>query len=218
MMTILKLDQLTFEAQGKQILDNITYSINEGEFISITGPSGSGKSTLLKIISSLISKTSGDIYYNGKPIEEYNPTDYRKEVSYCFQSPVLFDKTVKDNLAFPYEIRGKEFNKKEAIIFLEEVGLSEEYLDKHINTLSGGEKQRVAVIRNVIYQPKILLLDEITSALDTKNREIIWNWLVELKKKTTMTVLMVSHSEEEIELADKVMKIIEGKLELSLSL
>lgn len=211
-MPILQLNQLTFEAQGKKILDSINYSVNEGEFISIMGPSGSGKSTLLKIISSIITKTSGEIYYNAKSLEEYDQSDYRKEVSYCFQSPVLFGKTVKDNLSFPYEIRDKEFDTEKAIRFLEEVGLPEDYLNKTINTLSGGEKQRIAIIRNVMFQPKILLLDEITSALDTANRDIIWNWLSNMKKKTTMTVLMVSHDEKEMVLADKIIKIIDGKL------
>lgn len=204
--------QLTFEAQGKKILDSINYTVNEGEFISIMGPSGSGKSTLLKIISSIITKTSGEIYYNDKPLEEYDQSDYRKEVSYCFQSPVLFGKTVKDNLSFPYEIRDEEFDNEKAIQFLEEVGLPEDYLNKTINTLSGGEKQRVAIIRNVMYQPKILLLDEITSALDTANRDIIWSWLSKMKKRTSMTVLMVSHDEKEMVLADKSIKIIDGKL------
>ena len=211
-MPILQFKQLTFEAQGKKILDSINYSVNEGEFISIMGPSGSGKSTLLKIISSIITKTSGEIYYNDTPLESYDQSDYRKEVSYCFQSPVLFGKTVKDNLSFPYEIRDEEFDYEKAIQFLEEVGLPEDYLDKTINTLSGGEKQRVAIIRNVMYQPKILLLDEITSALDTANRDIIWRWLSKMKKKTTMTVLMVSHDEKEMGLADKSIKIIDGKL------
>ena len=211
-MPILQLNQLTFEAQGKKILDSINYSVNEGEFISIMGPSGSGKSTLLKIISSIITKTGGEIYYNDKSLEEYDQSEYRKEVSYCFQSPVLFGKSVKDNLSFPYEIRNEEFDKEKAIQFLEEVGLPENYLEKSINTLSGGEKQRVAIIRNVMYQPKILLLDEITSALDTANRDIIWSWLSKMKKRTTMTVLMVSHDEKEMVLADKNIKIIDGKL------
>ena len=211
-MPILQLNQLTFEAQGKKILNSINYSINEGEFISIMGPSGSGKSTLLKIISSIITKTSGEIYYNDKPLESYDQAEYRKEVSYCFQSPVLFGKTVKDNLSFPYEIRDEEFDNEKAIQFLEEVGLPKDYLDKTINTLSGGEKQRVAIIRNVMYQPKILLLDEITSALDTANRDIIWSWLSKMKKNSSMTVLMVSHDEKEMFLADKSIKIINGKL------
>lgn len=211
-MAILELKNLYFESQGKSILDNVNCKVNEGEFLSITGPSGSGKSTLLKIISSVISKTSGDIIYNNKSIEEYDPSDYRKEVSYCFQSPVLFGKTVEDNLSFPYDIRNLKFDTEKAIQFLKEVGLPEEYLSKPVNTLSGGEKQRVALIRNVLFQPKILLLDEITSALDQTNREIIWSWLKELRKKSSMTVLMVSHNEEESELAEKNIKIVDGKI------
>lgn len=213
-MSILQLKQLSYEPQSKKILSNITFNVNEGEFLSIKGSSGSGKSTLLKIISSVISKTSGEIYYKDKAIEEYNPTDYRKEISYCFQSPVLFGKTVKDNLYFPYEIRNEEFDRNKAVRFLEDVGLPEDYLNKEINTLSGGEKQRVAVIRNVLYEPKILLLDEITSALDSTNREVIWNWLRDLKKRSNMTIVMVSHNEEDLELADKRIKLVDGKLEL----
>lgn len=213
-MEILQIKQLSYESQFKKILSNITFNVNEGEFLSIMGSSGSGKSTLLKIISSIISKTSGEIYYKDIRIEEYNPTDYRKEVSYCFQSPVLFGKTVKDNLSFPYQIRNEEFDKNKTIRFLENVGLPEDYLYKEINTLSGGEKQRVAVIRNVLYEPKILLLDEITSALDSTNREIIWNWIRELKNKSNMTIIMVSHNEEDLELADKSIKLVDGKLEL----
>lgn len=211
-MAILNIEDLCFEAQGNKILDDVSFQVNESEFVAITGPSGSGKSTLLKIISGLISKTSGNVFYNGKEISEYEPTEYRKEVSYCFQSPVLFGTTVKDNLSFPYEIREEEFDKQKAVQFLDDVGLTEDYLDKHINTLSGGEKQRVALIRNVLYQPHILLLDEITSALDAVNREIIWNWLYNLKQKATMTILMVSHSAEDVKLADRVINIVEGRM------
>ncbi|MDD4726794.1 MAG: ATP-binding cassette domain-containing protein [Tissierellia bacterium] len=210
----MKIENLGFFAQNKQILDSINLKIQEGEFVSIVGPSGSGKSTLLKIIANIISKTSGNLYFNGKPIEEYNSSDYRKEVSYCFQAPVLFGKTVKDNLSFPYEIRNMEFHKEKSIKYLEEVNLPADYLDKKINTLSGGEKQRIAVIRNVLFQPKVLLLDEITSALDAENRDIIWNWLCNIKANSNMTILMVSHNEDDSKLGDKIISIQDGKLEL----
>ncbi|MFZ1254140.1 MAG: ATP-binding cassette domain-containing protein, partial [Trichococcus flocculiformis] len=173
-MALLEMEHLSFVSDGKVILDDISYSLEEGEFLSITGPSGSGKSTLLKIIATILSRTEGEIRYQGKSLDEYEPTEYRKEVSYTFQTPVLFGKTVRDNLAFPYEIRKKEFDEKKAVAYLESVGLPKEYLNKEINTLSGGEKQRVALIRNVLFQPKILLLDEVTSALDEANRQIIW--------------------------------------------
>ncbi|MFZ2270198.1 MAG: ATP-binding cassette domain-containing protein, partial [Trichococcus flocculiformis] len=202
-MALLEMEHLSFVSDGKVILDDISYSLEEGEFLSITGPSGSGKSTLLKIIATILSRTEGEIRYQGKSLDEYEPTEYRKEVSYTFQTPVLFGKTVRDNLAFPYEIRKKEFDEKKAVAYLESVGLPKEYLNKEINTLSGGEKQRVALIRNVLFQPKILLLDEVTSALDEANRQIIWKWLQEMRNHSDMTIIMVSHNEEESSLADK---------------
>ncbi|CZQ87145.1 ABC transporter ATP-binding protein [Trichococcus ilyis] len=211
-MALLEMKHLSFVSDGKVILDDISYSLEEGAFLSITGPSGSGKSTLLKIIATILSRTEGEIRYNGKSLDDYEPTDYRKEVSYTFQTPVLFGKTVRDNLAFPYEIRKKEFDEKKAISYLESVGLPKEYLDKEINTLSGGEKQRVALIRNVLFQPKILLLDEVTSALDEANRQIIWKWLHELRAHSEMTIIMVSHNEEESSLADNNIHIVAGKI------
>ena len=211
-MPILSINNLVYEAQCNRIIDNISFDVYEGEFLSIVGPSGSGKSTILKILSTLISNTSGNISYNKKALEEYNPSDLRKEISYCLQSPVLFGKTVMDNLSFPYEIRNEKFDTEKAVKFLENVGLSEDYLYKSINTLSGGEKQRVAVIRNILFQPKVLLLDEITSGLDTGNRDIIWNWLKEIKNNTNMTIIMISHNEKELELADRIIKIKDGKI------
>ncbi|MBM6615139.1 ATP-binding cassette domain-containing protein [Desemzia sp. RIT804] len=211
-MSLLEIKNLSFEAANKKILENIQLTVDEGDFLSITGPSGSGKSTLLKIIATISSKTSGEFFYNGKPIESYEPTEYRKEVSYCFQSPVLFGETVKDNLAFPYTIREMKFDETKAVEYLKTVGLPEEYLDKTINSLSGGEKQRIALIRNVLFQPKILLLDEVTSALDEENRQIIWKWLQDMRQKTKMTILMISHNEEEAALADKHIHIVTGKI------
>lgn len=211
-MALLEVEHLSFVSDGKVILDDISYSLEEGDFLSITGPSGSGKSTLLKIIATILSRTEGEIRYDGKSLDTYEPTDYSKEVSYTFQTPVLFGKTVRDNLAFPYEIRKKEFDEKKAVAYLESVGLPKEYLDKEINTLSGGEKQRVALIRNVLFQPKILLLDEVTSALDEANRRIIWKWLQEMRAHSDMTIIMVSHNEEESSLADKHIHIVAGKI------
>ena len=211
-MTLLSIRGLSYEVKGQKILEDISYDINEGDFISIGGPSGSGKSSLLKIIATIISKTDGEIIYKELPLEQYEPTGYRKEVSYCFQAPVLFGKTVKDNLSFPYEIRQMEFDKEKAVTLLTTLGLSESDLEKEVKFLSGGEKQRVALIRNMLFEPKVLLLDEVTSALDEANRTIIWNWLRTLKKNGTYTILMVTHNDEEASLADKNIQIVDGKV------
>lgn len=210
---IMTLENVSFKVKQQEILRNINFSVQAGDIITVTGPSGGGKSTLLKIMGHLLNPTSGVIRYNGKNINEYEPTEYRKEVSYFFQNAVLFDKTVRDNLAFPAEIRGDEFDEKRAIQGLETVQLSNTYLDKAINELSGGEKQRVALIRNLMYPPKVLLMDEVTSSLDADNREIVLSFVRQLNKEENVTILWITHNQEEIDASNKIIHIINGKME-----
>lgn len=212
MSTIIELDGLSYKASDKVILSDIDLNVSKGDFLSITGPSGSGKSTLLKIVASLLSKSSGSFYFEGKAIEEIDPVTYRKAVSYCFQSPVLFGETVSDNLSFPFKIRNVDFDKDRAEKMLASVGLEPIYLDKKITELSGGEKQRIALIRNIIFTPKVLLLDEVTSALDEDNRKIIWKWLHSIYDAGDLTILMVSHNQEEAQLAPHSIEIKNGKI------
>lgn len=207
---IIELNHLSFKVGDKLILSDATFSIGKGEFVTITGPSGSGKSTLLKIIASMLSQTSGTIKYKGKDVEEYDPIAYRKEVSYCFQTATLFGKKVKENLAFPYEIRQETFDEKKAIRYLDKVGLNETYLTKKINDLSGGEKQRIALIRNVLILPEVLLLDEVTSALDEENKKVIGRFVQEMNETKKVTVLWVTHNQSEVAESDRVIKIING--------
>ncbi|MDU1856180.1 MAG: ATP-binding cassette domain-containing protein, partial [Clostridium baratii] len=115
------------------------------------------------------------------------------EISYCVQMPILFGNTVLDNLKFPFEIRKKDFDKNRVISLLDEFNLSKDYLYKEVANLSGGEKQRISLIRNLIFTPKILLLDEATSALDPKNSELVENIIKNLNLKG-VTVLWVTHN------------------------
>lgn len=210
---IIRLENVGFKAEDQEILKNINFNVEEGSIVTITGPSGGGKSTLLKLIGLLISPTSGRIEYQGKNIREYEPTEYRKEVSYFFQNAVLFDNTVRENLAFPAKIRETTFDENRAIRGLEIVQLSNTYLDKPIQELSGGEKQRIALIRNLMYPPKVLLMDEVTSSLDKENREIIISLIRRLNKEEKITVLWITHNQEEIDASDKVITIHNGRLE-----
>lgn len=210
---ILQLDNLSFKANQKEIIKNINLTVNEGDFLTIMGPSGSGKSTLLKLIGWQIDATSGSIQFEGKDISEYNPMEYRKEVSYFFQNAVLFGKTVRDNLAFPAEIREEEFDEKQALTSLKEVQLPTDYLTKEIHKLSGGERQRVALIRNMMYPPKVLLMDEVTSSLDQENRQNILNYVKKLNEKNKTTIVWVTHNQEEIDASNRLIKVIDGKLE-----
>lgn len=210
---IFELNNLSYEVDGQKILQNINLTVNEGDFLTIMGPSGSGKSTLLKLIGLQINHSSGSIQFNGKEIGEYNPMDYRKEVSYFFQNAVLFGDTVRDNLAFPAEIRADVFDETRAIEGLKEVQLAASDLDKEIKDLSGGERQRIALVRNLMYPPKVLLMDEVTSSLDRQNRENILDYVKRLNQKYNTTILWVTHNQDEIDASDRLLEIVDGKLE-----
>lgn len=216
MTTIIKVDNLSIANERQAIINQLSFEIQQGEFVSITGQSGSGKSTVLKFLAQLNDptlKVSGSYQLLGKDVNDYSPIELRQIVSYFYQTPSLFGDTVRDNLAFPYEIRNEEFNEKRAIEMLNNVDLSSSFLDKNIKSLSGGERQRVALIRNLMYPSKVLLLDEISSALDLNTRQIIWSWLDQYRQENNATILMISHLDEEHEMTDRqieIVKIAEG--------
>lgn len=216
MTTILEINNLSYtiilNKKKKIILDNISLAIQKGDFITIKGASGSGKSTLLQLIGSMIEPSSGEIKYQGKPLKEYLVTDYRKEVSYGFQNASLFGETVRENLAFPFDIRNEPFDEKRAIDALHTVSLNEDYLDQPVKALSGGEKQRIAFIRNILFLPKVLLLDEVTSALDEVNRIIIRKAVRRLNEEHGITIIWVTHNTEEIAASKNVIEISGGQL------
>lgn len=195
-MMILHIDNVTYMAGNIEILKGISLEIKRGECISIIGPSGSGKSTLLKLLADLIPITSGDIYYNNINYSEYDPIELRKIISYCVQVPYLFGDTVADNLEFLFKIRKQSVNMDRILELLRRFNLDKSYINKKINQLSGGEKQRIALIRNLLYIPDILLLDEVTSALDKKNGQIIEKYIKELNN-LGVTVIWVTHNLEQ---------------------
>lgn len=211
MTTLFNLKNIFYSVPNQTILNNINLTIEAGDFITISGPSGSGKSTLLKILASMITPTSGSLTYKGETLKKEQITDYRKEVSYFFQQPTLFDETVMDNLKFPFDIRQTEFDKSRVTKLLERFKLNESYLDKKIIDLSGGEKQRIAFVRNLVFEPDVLLLDEVTSALDDENKEIIQQFITEdLKGKT---IIWVTHDNGEFKLGKRQLSIVDGILE-----
>ncbi|MGF3066710.1 ABC transporter ATP-binding protein [Facklamia sp. P12945] len=206
MSNILTVKDLTIQSSKKTIISDLSFKIEKGDFVSINGPSGSGKSTLLKEIVYLNAPNlsrSGSIFFEEKEIDQYPPIELRQKISYCFQTAQLFGRDVWDNLSFPYEIRDLPADKDRIVQLLQEVELSSDYLSKEINSLSGGEKQRVALIRNLIFPPEILLLDEITSALDQRTREILWRWLLNYIDKEGITTLLISHLDKDHQLANR---------------
>lgn len=204
---LLELRNICFSVDQQIIIDNLSLTLQPNEFKVITGPSGCGKSTLLKIIASLFPPSSGDIFLYGKNIITIKPEEYRQKVSYCFQTPVLFGETVSDNLRFPYQIRGDKVDNEKIKKGLLQFDLPLHILDKKIDELSGGEKQRVALLRNLQYQPEILLLDEITSALDDKNKEIVHQVIDDLINSSGIAVLWVTHNSDEIRQSHNLLRM-----------
>lgn len=204
---ILQLTGVGYRIGERQVLNDINFSIAPGEFKLITGPSGCGKSTLLKIIASLLSPCEGTIQFKGQDHTTLSPEQYRQQVSYCAQTPALFGETVYDNLIFPWQIRNKRTEPDTFLGFLTRFGLPEETLSKSINDLSGGEKQRISLIRNLQFLPDVLLLDEITSALDEENKHNVNDIIHRYVREKNIAVLWVTHDKDEIEHADDVITL-----------
>ena len=140
-------------------------------------------------------------------IASLSPESYRQQVSYCVQTPVLFGDTVFDNLIFPWQIRNKTPEPEKFIDDLARFGLAKETLTKSIGELSGGEKQRVSLIRNLQFLPKVLLLDEITSALDDANKRNVNEIIHRYAREQNIAVLWVTHDSNEITHADDVITL-----------
>ncbi|QLK86946.1 ATP-binding cassette domain-containing protein [Staphylococcus sp. 17KM0847] len=191
---MLELKDVSYCIADRRIIENISFSVNKGEAIAVTGPSGSGKSTLLRIVADLISPTEGTIYFKGQPYENYKPEDLRMHISYLPQSVELFGETIADNMAFPSIARKQNFDIDRAKTLLASVGLKKYKLTDSVHHMSGGEKQRVTLARQLMYTPDILLLDEATSALDSKNSLQIEKLIFDMVKQGT-SVLWITHNE-----------------------
>jgi putative ABC transport system ATP-binding protein len=204
---LLQLRDIGFRVGDNTILQHVEFSLSPGELKLITGPSGCGKSTLLKIVASLLSPTEGTLLFEGQDVASLSPESYRQQVSYCVQTPALFGDTVYDNLIFPWKIRHKTPEPERFINDLARFGLAQETLTQSINALSGGEKQRVSLIRNLQFLPKVLLLDEITSALDDTNKRNVNEIIHRYVREQNIAVLWVTHDANEISHADDVIRL-----------
>jgi choline transporter len=211
-MALLELSNISYAVKDKTIIRNVSLAVNEGDYLTIVGPSGSGKSTLLKLCSDLISPTLGSITYNGRNLTAIEPESYRKEVGYCFQRPYLFAKTVRRNILFPYDIRGMKPDMERIKLLFDLLHMPMEYFERHNGELSGGEMQRICLIRSLIFEPKVLLLDEVTSALDSVNAAIVEQVIDELYKNG-ITIVSITHNEEQsLRSANRRITIIDGSI------
>ncbi|HEM6403737.1 ATP-binding cassette domain-containing protein [Streptococcus suis] len=199
------------------ILKNLTFDIQEGEFFVLIGPSGSGKTTTLKLINRLIEQTEGEVFFQGKRLKDFDLRELRLETGYVLQQIALFpNMTVAENIALIPEMKGvgKEETLTRTRELLTKVGLEpDSYLDRLPKDLSGGEKQRVSILRAIIANPKVLLMDEPFSALDPISKAQLQDLIKELHEEFKMTTVFVTHDmDEAVKLADRICLMQDGQV------
>ena len=200
MKNILDIKNLSYSFGNNPILKDINIHVNENEMVAIVGSSGVGKSTLFNLIAGVLKKQVGEITINGS-------NDYIGKVAYMLQKDLLFEhKTIIDNVILPLIIA--KINKKEALEegnkILKQFNL-DKYANKYPQQLSGGMRQRVALIRTYMFKRKIFLLDEAFSALDAITKKELHKWYLDLKKEFNLTTLLITHDiEEAVFLSDRI--------------
>lgn len=191
-----------FQANNLIYKYNLTYDnvkIEKDKINFIVGESGSGKSTFLKLLNNSISPVSGQLLYNDKAIEEYDPIALRREVSSVSQEPFLFDESILDNFKTFYSLRQTPMPEKEYISYITELCYVNVPLDQNASTLSGGERQRVYISIFLSLCPKVILLDEQTSALDEKSGRKVMKNVINFCKEKNIDMVIVSHDKNIVE-------------------
>lgn len=186
--------QVTFASNDKMIINSITGSFPKGKITTLVGPSGAGKTTLLKLCNGLLSPTDGLILIDNQDISTYEPTALRRHVGMALQAAPMIEGTVFDNLALPRSLQGEQLTEQEAIQYLRDVGLDQSFLQRPTHKLSGGQRQKVSIARTLINQSSILLLDEITSALDRQSVQEIETLIATINKKFNVTIIWITHN------------------------
>ncbi|HHW89281.1 MAG TPA: ABC transporter ATP-binding protein [Clostridiales bacterium] len=219
-MEILKVDNLTkiYGAQDAKViaLDHVSFSAKKGEFLAIMGPSGSGKSTLLHLIAGLDTPNEGSVFLNGINIFALKGDEVakfrRRQIGFIYQFynliPIL---TVEENISLPVLLDKKKVNKQWMAKLLDMLGLSDR--KSHLpNQLSGGQQQRVAIGRALFFEPSIVLADEPTGNLDTKNSDDIIAILEKMNQELTQTILLVTHDPKIASRAHRIIRLSDGKI------
>ena len=219
-MSILKANNL-IKIYGKDenmvsALNDVSLEIEEGEFVAIVGTSGSGKSTLLNMLGGLDTLTRGEVYINGKRINDMKDEELtifrRRNIGFIFQNynlvPIL---NVYENIVLPIELDGVKIDTEYVDSIIEILGLKDKITNMP-NNLSGGQQQRVAIARALATKPAIILADEPTGNLDSKTSMDVIGLLKMTSNKFNQTIVMITHNEEIAQLADRVIRIEDGRI------
>lgn len=216
---MIEVRNLTFsydENQSRPVLDNVSFHVKRGEWLSIVGHNGSGKSTTVRLIDGLLEAQSGEIWIDGECLTEDNVWDIRHKIGMVFQNPdnQFVGATVEDDVAFALENKGVPY--EEMVTRVEEalrvVGMLA-FKTKEPARLSGGQKQRVAIAGALAMRPDILILDEATSMLDPEGRLELIKVMQEIRQAYDMTVISITHDLDEVAMSDRVIVMKRGRIE-----
>lgn len=202
-----------------RVLRDVSFTINEGEFVAIMGPSGSGKSTLLHILGFLDRHTNGEYRFDGKTIDDYSKEEIarvrNKKMGFVFQAfNLLARTTVLENVKLPLLYSGvkKSLRDELAREAIELVGLSHR-INHESAQLSGGEKQRVAIARALVNKPNVIFADEPTGNLDSKSGKMVMEFIQKLNEEEGHTVILITHETYTAEHAQRIIRVLDGKIE-----
>jgi putative ABC transport system ATP-binding protein len=210
---ILRTDRLTRMAQDVPLVDSVSVEFHCCDVIAIVGPSGAGKSSFLRLLNRLDEPSSGTVFFDGVDYRKIPPRELRQKVGMVLQQPYLFPGSVADNIRFGPQQRGESFSDEQIEQLLGQVALPG-YGSRDVSNLSGGEAQRVSVARTLANSPKILLLDEPTSSLDTDSEKDVEELLVKIFREQSLTCLIVTHDMEQARrMASKAMFMKDGRVE-----
>ncbi|HEM5102570.1 TPA: energy-coupling factor transporter ATPase [Streptococcus suis] len=219
MMNIIEVKNLKYkynQEDEQYTLNDVSFHVKQGEWLSIIGHNGSGKSTTVRLIDGLLEAESGDIYIDGDVLTVDNVWDKRRLIGMVFQNPdnQFVGATVEDDVAFGLENQGIPLEEMQTRVneALELVGMAD-FKTREPARLSGGQKQRVAIAGVVALRPKIIILDEATSMLDPEGRLDLINIVREIKDRHGMTVISITHDLDEVALSDRVIVMKQGQVE-----
>jgi len=200
---------VTQDGQTKAVVDDVSYSFFAEKVYTIIGPSGAGKSSFLRLLNRLDEPSSGDVFFHGMAHCDYQPCELRRRIGYLFQTPYLFEGTVRDNLLYA----NKDLSDDDVRGLAERAQVKPELIDRKTDNFSIGEKQRVAIARLLATGPEVVLLDEPTSALDPAYTQAIESLIKDIVDSRDLTAIVVTHNPEQaLRIGQEALLMVDGKL------